>query len=180
MKKLLQDNIDTIFGYALFITGNREKALDLMQDTMVTVLRKTHLYTEQSGFKSWIFTILKNNYINTYKKANLHREITETDYLNDNVISGVFEDKKSATNSDPLLKDKIMSAFEQMPHEYKDVTYLVDVEGLKYEEVAESLSLPVGTVMSRLFRGREFLRKKLYAEAKEMNIVAEKKVRHAK
>ena len=74
LKKLIKENLDTIFAYSKFITGNREDAMDLMQDTIVIVLKKSHLYKEQDSFKSWIFRILKNNYLNTIKKKSIQKE----------------------------------------------------------------------------------------------------------
>lgn len=174
MEELIKANLDVIFRYALFITGKRELAMDLMQDTIVRAIEKKKLYNEQKAFRSWIFTMLRNNYINTYKKKALHNEITESELqFDDNVLPFVFEDKASALElvTDPVLKQSIMEAFASMSDDYRDVCYLVDVEGLSYSEVAEELSVPIGTVMSRLHRGRDFLKKSLYNEASELGLI---------
>ena len=174
MKKLLKENMDTMFNYSLFITGNRERAMDLMQDTILNILKKKTPYQEQSYFKAWIFRVLKNNHINRIKKAGLANEINESDFSSttDNVISHVFEDARTGPEkiSDPILRQKILRAFRDMPSEFQDVCYLVEIEGAKYGEVAEQLDIAVGTVMSRLHRGRGFLRRALAEEAKELNI----------
>ncbi len=182
MKKLLTDNLDTIFNYSLFITGNREKALDLMQDTMVSILSKKNAYQEQSAFKSWIFTVLKNNYINRYRQESLHREIRESEMQRSDDEKRIdFADPASPAElaSDPLLRKNILTAFSQMPDEFRDVCYLVDVEGWSYEEAAKHAGVPIGTVMSRIYRGREFLKNKLRKEAAELKIVSERSRKYA-
>ncbi len=182
MEELLKENIETIFSYSLFITGNREKALDLMQDTIVTVLRKKHLYREESHFKSWIFKILKNNYINTLKKENIRNETFIADISKDGEETPMFlnfDDSSAEFINDPILRSKITTIFASMPAEYKDVVTLVEVEGFSYEEVSEALEVPIGTVMSRLHRGRAYLRKMLRKEAGELKIVSKKEKKHA-
>lgn len=182
MKKLIKTHLDTIFSYALFISGDRDKAMDLMQDTILTVLKKKELYNEQFAFRSWIFRVMKNTYINKYTKVSVSREINESTLSeNENIISNIFEDKNTRLDSisDPLLKERILSVFANMPQEYKDVSYLVDIEGFSYEEVSKDLGIPVGTVMSRLHRGRDYLRNKLLKEAKELRITEKRKKRHA-
>ena len=163
MEELLQNNLDTIFNYALFITGNREKALDLMQDTIVTVLAKKHLYKEEDHFKSWIFRVLKNNFINKIKHDSILNEISFSDLQNDEspVIDFPAPRVSPDEMSDPILKNKIREVFENMQPEYREVIELVLIEELSYEEAAKFLSIPVGTVMSRLHRGRNFLKKAL-------------------
>lgn len=180
MKKLLKENMDTMFGYSYFITGNREKAMDLMQDTILNILKKKTPYREQDSFKAWIFRVLKNNHINRSKKVSLNAEINESAFETDNVISHVFEDSRATTEkiSDPILRNRIVKAFSSMPDEFRDVCYLIEVEGLKYDETAEKLGIAVGTVMSRLHRGRDFLRKELVNEARELNIGKERRVRN--
>jgi len=171
LKKLIKENLDTIFAYSKFITGNREDAMDLMQDTIVIVLKKSHLYKEQDSFKSWIFRILKNNYLNTIKKKSIQKELFVSEIEKDNDSEPYnFKDKKNFTQ-DPFLKERILKVFSEMPEEYQMVTYLINIEGHSYEEVSKMLKIPVGTVMSRLHRGRDFLKSKLIKEAKEAKIL---------
>ncbi len=172
VKKLLKENLDTIFAYSKFITGNREDAMDLMQDTIVTVLRKSHLYKEQDSFKSWIFRILKNNYLNTIKKKSIQRELFASEMQKEKDSEPYdFKDNKNNAFSDPFLKERISKVFSEMPDEYQMVTYFINIEGRSYEEVSKMLDIPVGTVMSRLHRGRDFLKNKLLKEAKEAKIL---------
>lgn len=184
MEDLLKNNLDTIFNYALFITGNRENALDLMQDTIVTVLSKKHLYHEEMHFRSWIFRILKNNYINKIKRNAILNEVCCSDMISDEYDDSRlidFPDTQISPEdlSDPILKDKIRTVFENMPAEYREVTMLVEVEGLSYDEAAEALSIPVGTVMSRLHRSRNILKKAFRKEAVELKIIADREMKNA-
>ena len=182
MEELLKANLDKIFNYALFITGNRDKALDLMQDTIVTVLSKKHLYKEEEHFRSWIFRILKNNYINKLKHDAVTGEISYSDLAKDDDDSVIdFPDTRISPEelSDPILKERIREVFEKMPEEYREVIVMIHIDGLSYEETAQTLSIPVGTVMSRLHRGRNLLKKVLGKEAEELNIVTMKEKKNA-
>jgi RNA polymerase sigma factor, sigma-70 family len=183
MEELLKTNLDTIFNYALFITGNREKALDLMQDTIVTVLSKKHLYKEEEHFKSWIFRILKNNFINKIKHDSILGEISFSEFAKDDENGAVIDFPDAGISpdelSDPILKEKIREAFEKMPEEYREVIVMIHIDGLSYEETAQTLEIPVGTVMSRLHRGRNFLKKALGKEAEELQIVEKKDRKNA-
>lgn len=179
MEKLLKEHLDTIFSYSLFITGNREKALDLMQETMVTVLTKKHLYAEESHFRSWIFRVLKNNYLNQIKKNAVRNEVYLNDISRENEETPLFSSGFESRNlmeemSDPILRDRIGAVFEEMPFEYKDVVILIEIEGSSYEEAARQLEIPVGTVMSRLHRARNYLKKSFRKEACELKIVSDR------
>lgn len=180
MKELIENNLDKIFSYSIFITGDREKALDLMQDTIVTALSKKHLYNEESHFRSWIFRVLKNNYLNKIKKDSIRKEINFSDAAPDTTEEPVFlsKNKDNTYLSDPILKKKISDVIASLTPEYRDVIVLVEIDQLSYEETAEVLEIPVGTVMSRLYRGRSQLRKMLKKEAGELRIVT-KKVKNA-
>ena len=180
MKRLIEDNLDKIFGYSLFITGDREKALDLMQETIVTALTRQHLYKEESHFRSWIFRILKNNHLNNIKKENIRKEINFSDAAPESTEEPLFLSKngKGSYISDPILKEKISKVISSIPEEYREVIVFVEIDQLSYEETAQALEIPVGTVMSRLHRGRSLLRKMLRNEATELRIVT-KKVKNA-
>lgn len=182
IENLLKTHLETIFNYALFITGNREKALDLMQDTIVTVLSKKHLYTEESHFKSWIFRILKNNFLNQIKRNSIINEVYFPDISKENenipLFSTSYQNFIAEEASDPILKNKITQVFATMPEEYREVTLLVEIEGMSYEETAKTLQIPVGTVMSRLHRSRLLLKKAFKREAVELKIISQKE-KHA-
>jgi len=180
MKKLIENNLDKIFGYSLFITSDREKALDLMQETIVTALTKQHLYKEESHFRSWIFRILKNNHLNNIKKENIRKEINFSDAAPESNEEPLFlnKNKNGTYISDPILKRKISEVISSLSQEYRDVIVFIEIDQLSYEETAQVLGIPLGTVMSRLHRGRSILRKMLRNEANELRIVT-KKVKNA-
>lgn len=172
--KLLTDHLDTMFGYALFITGDRERALELLQDTAVGLIAKKDLpYEERDAFRSWVFRVLRNNWINRVSRDTARREIPDSDLRRAEDDEGVIPAAvgEDGIAGDPLLRDRVAAAFAQLPEDFQDVCYLVDVEGHAYDEAARLLNIPIGTVMSRLHRGREALRSKLLREAGELRII---------
>lgn len=171
MKQVLTAHLDLMFSYSLFITGNRDKALDLMQDTIASLLTKKGVYEERDAFRTWIFRVLKNNWLNRVAKDMANREITEATLRTDDDESIDFADPATAQLTDPLLRERLLDAFAQLPPDQHEICYLVDIEGLSYDETAKRLAIPIGTVMSRLHRGREFLKTKLRREAAELRIV---------
>jgi RNA polymerase sigma-70 factor (ECF subfamily) len=179
MEELLKTNLDTIFNYSLFITGNRERAMDLMQDTIVALLSKQQPYTEESHFKSWIFRVLKNNWINKIKRDSVLGEVAFSCFSDDGDADPLDFRPAPEDFSDPILKEKLKTAFETLPQGYREVVVLVEVEGCSYEEAAKILELPVGTVMSRLHRARTQLRGMFRQEAVELRIISEKDRKNA-
>ncbi len=171
MKQVLTAHLDLMFSYSLFITGNRDKALDLMQDTIASLLTKKEVYEERDAFRTWIFRVLKNNWLNRIARDMASREVTEAAFRNEDDETIDFADPATAQSTDPLLRERLLDAFAQLPPDQHEVCYLVDVEGLSYDETAKRLAIPIGTVMSRLHRGREFLKTKLRHEAAELRIV---------
>lgn len=171
MKQVLTAHLDLMFSYSLFITGNRDKALDLMQETIASLLTKKGVYEERDAFRTWIFRVLKNNWLNRIAKDMANREVTEATFRTEDDETIDFADPQTAQSTDPLLREKLLTAFSQLPPDQHEVCYLVDIEGLSYDETAKRLAIPIGTVMSRLHRGREFLKTKLRREAAELRIV---------
>ncbi|HSA34684.1 MAG TPA: RNA polymerase sigma factor [bacterium] len=172
--KLLTEHLDTMFGYALFITGDRERALDLLQDTAVSLIAKKDLpYEERDAFRAWLFRVLRNNWLNRVSRDAARREIPDSDLRRADDDEGVIPSAvgEEGIAGDPLLRDRVTAAFSQLPEDFQEVCYLVDVEGHAYDEVARLLNIPIGTVMSRLHRGREALKAKLLREAGELRIV---------
>lgn len=171
LKDLLTLNLDLIFSYSLFITGRRDWALDLMQDTIVHLLaKKGPVYEERESFRSWIFRVLRNNWINLVAKRATSRETTFSDLVDEE--SQVFDNRIGGNESDdPILRDRLLAAFAELPPEQQEVCYCVDVEGLSYEETAKRLAIPIGTVMSRLHRGRTALQEHLSSAAAELRII---------
>lgn len=174
LRQMLTAHLDLIFSYSLFITGNRDKALDLMQDTIANLLTKKGAYEERDAFRTWIFRVLKNNWLNRIARDLASREIAEATLRTEDDETIDFADPAATADraTDPLLRERILDAFSQLPPDQHEICYLVDIEGLSYDETAKRLAIPIGTVMSRLHRGREFLKTKLRREAAELRIVS--------
>ena len=147
------------FAYAL-LRGDRERADDLVQDTLERALSCWHLRRNDGNVRSWLYTILHNRFLSDQLRARrrgLHDALTETTDL-----PGIDGGQDSALEHRDLLR-----AFSALPEEQRTVLLLVAVEDLSYEETARVLGVPIGTVMSRLSRGRERLRQHMYGSIDE-------------
>jgi len=170
MQTLIKTNLNTMFGYARFLTGDRDKAMDLVQDSVIKALKNAHQYNHRHSFKSWIFTVMRNLYINQIRRRIVLPEISESDLSREDSTPYEFRDEKSNTEelTDPLLKERIAEALDALSNEFREVVYFIEIEGFSYEEVAKMLDIPVGTVMSRIHRARRHLKKALVVEAGEI------------
>jgi RNA polymerase sigma-70 factor, ECF subfamily len=159
-----------LYNYAMRMTGDHLDADDLLQDTYMRAFRFFHKFEKGTNCKAWLFRIMKNCYINKYRKNK--KEPTKVDYEDvqnfyDSIKADVIEpndlEHKVFSN---LLDDDLINALNSLQDDYKTVVILCDLEGLSYEEIAEFLDCPIGTVRSRLHRGRKILQKKLTGYAK--------------
>jgi RNA polymerase sigma-70 factor (ECF subfamily) len=140
-------HIPRLRRYARALAGDSHRADDLVQDTLERALTKFHLWRHGSDLRAWMFTIMHNVFINQLKAR---RELA----LDDAVEDGL----QSAPQSDPLELRDLDTALRRLPVEQREVLLLVGLEQLSYAEASQALGVPVGTVMSRLSRGRERLR----------------------
>ena len=140
-------HIPRLRRYARALAGDGHRADDLVQDTLERALAKFYLWRRGSDLRAWLFTIMHNVFINQLKAR---RELA----LDDAVADGL----QSAARSDPFELRDLDAALRQLPVEQREVLLLVGLEQLSYAEVSKALNIPVGTVMSRLSRGRERLR----------------------
>lgn len=159
-----------LYNYALRMAGDQLEADDLVQDTYMRAFRFFHKFERGTNCKAWLFRIMKNCYINKYRKNK--KEPSKVDYedvqnfydsIRDDVVDSNDLEHKVFSN---LLDDDVMNALNSLQDDYKTVVILCDLEGLSYEEIAEFLDVPIGTVRSRLHRGRKILQKKLQDYAK--------------
>ncbi|HTR80726.1 MAG TPA: sigma-70 family RNA polymerase sigma factor [Bacteroidota bacterium] len=166
---------DILYNYALRMTGNADDAHDLLQETFLKAYRFWDKYEKGTNVRAWLFRIMKNTYINVYRKA-----VKEPDTVDYNDIQNFYniirEDSADANDLQEklfghLLDDDVTKALESLPEEFRTVVILCDIEGLTYEEIAEFVECPVGTVRSRLHRGRKLLYAKLYEYAKNRGFV---------
>jgi len=168
-------HMDALYNFALRMTGDGDDANDLVQDTFLKAFRFFDKFEKGTNCKAWLFRIMKNTFINTYRKKT--KEPDKVDYEE---IENFYENvKPSSTDSahlekeiyDNLLDDEISSAIASLPDDFKTVIILSDIEGFTYDEIADFIDCPVGTVRSRLHRARKMLFAKLYKYANEKGYV---------
>ena len=162
---------DALYNYALKISGNSDDAQDLVQETYYKAYRHFDKFQAGTNSKAWMFMILKNSFINDYRKSK--REPYKLDYEQiQNFYDNVKSDRAQENNLDKdfyndLLDDELTAAIDQLPTKMREVFLLCDLDGNSYEETAELVGGAVGTVRSRLHRARHMLQKKLFEYAKD-------------
>ncbi len=172
-------HLDGLYGMALRLTRDRADADDLVQDTMVRAYRFWSSFQPGTSAKAWLFTILRNTYINRYHRAGRARALARNLEGELNALGG--GDAAGHVASGPPAPDQVVSrkdtrlrieeALGKLPDDYKLAVTLADIEGLTYKEIASIMECPIGTVMSRIYRGRKRLHKMLYAHAVDTGFV---------
>lgn len=168
-------HMDLLYNYALRMTFNAADAEDLVQETYLKAFRFWDSYEQGTNIRAWLFRIMKNAYINRYRKEKKEPETVEYQEI-ENFYNSVRE--SAAESSDlqesvfnNLLEDDVANAIAALPEDFRTVVILCDIEELTYEEVAEFLDCPIGTVRSRLHRGRKLLRAQLTEFARKRGYV---------
>jgi RNA polymerase sigma-70 factor, ECF subfamily len=159
-------------AFALHLTMNSENANDLLQDTYLKAFRFWDQYEKGTNVKAWLYQIMRNSFINQYRKKVKEPkkiEYDETQYsYKMSHQEGVFDSNyHKAKSYDAVFEDEITRSFDTLTKDFKTVVLLSDFHEYSYEEIAKILDCPVGTVRSRLHRGRKQLQKKLYHYAAE-------------
>lgn len=168
--------IDQLFGAALGMTRNRADAEDLVQETFMKAYTKFHQYQQGTNIKAWLYRILTNTYITQYRKAQRSPKRSGGEEVEDwQLAAAASHDEKGLVSAEAEALDNIPSsqlrtALESLSEDQRVVVLLSDVEGFAYKEIADMLDIPIGTVMSRLHRGRKNLREGLSALAAEYGI----------
>lgn len=169
-------HMDALFNFALKMTGDSDEADDLVQETYLKAFRFFDKFEKGTNCKAWLFRIMKNTYINKYRK-----ETKEPDKVDYEEVENFYENvKPSSTDSahlekdifDNLLDDELSEAINSLPDDFKTVVILCDIEGFTYEEIADFIDVPVGTVRSRLHRARKMLFTKLQKYASERGYIS--------
>ena len=167
-------HIDALYNFAFKLTLDEDEAKDLLQDTCMKAFRFIDSFEKGTNAKAWLFRILKNNFINDYRKKSktpgmVDYQEVETYYNSEDGESPVeiTTDLRSETIKG-LLGDEITNALNSMDVDFRTVIILCDLEGFKYEEMAKILDIPIGTVRSRLHRARNILKEKLATYAASM------------
>jgi RNA polymerase sigma-70 factor (ECF subfamily) len=171
-------HLGVLYGAAFRLTRNPRDAEDLVQDVILRAYRFWDSFERDSNCKAWLFKILTNTFINGYQKAKRSREVLSAAVSEQQVTDGVLVHEGSQSQRDPegILLDRSLSedvarALAEIPADFRLAVVLCDVEGFSYKEIAEIMECPVGTVMSRLHRGRRLLKQSLREFAIAQGIV---------
>jgi RNA polymerase sigma-70 factor (ECF subfamily) len=162
---------DLLYNFALRMTCNPADADDLVQETYLKAYRFWDKYEQGTNIRAWLFRILKNSYINRYRKESKEPDTVDYDEIK-NFYTSIREESADPNDLQEsvfgnLLDDEVSTAVSTLPEDFRTVVILCDIEGLTYEEIAQFVDCPLGTVRSRLHRGRKLLQGRLYNYAKE-------------
>ena len=169
--------LPSLYGAALRLTRNPADAEDLLQDTTLRAYRGFATFQEGTNLKAWLYRILTNSYINTYRKKQREPKTVEGPedqddwFLFDRLGAKSVERSAEEDVLEQIPDAEVKEALESMQENCRMAVLLADVEGFSYKEIAEIMDVPIGTVMSRLHRGRKALEKALYGLAKERGLV---------
>ena len=172
--------IDQLYGAALRMTRNPADAEDLVQETFAKAYAAFHQYKPGTNLKAWLYRILTNTFINTYRKKQRAPLESDSDSIEDWQIHRAASHTSTGLRSaeaeamDALGDTEVKEALAQLPEDFRLAVYLADVEGFAYKEIAEIMDTPIGTVMSRLHRGRGQLRQLLADHARSLGMKVEK------
>ncbi|GAB4009447.1 sigma-70 family RNA polymerase sigma factor [Spirosoma migulaei] len=170
--KEFMPHIDSMYNFAFRLTTDEDDANDLVQDTYLKAFRFISSFEQGTNAKAWLFRILKNSFINDYRKkskepAKVDYQDVETTYNSEDAESEHTVDLRAESVSD-LIGDEVATALNSLPVDFRTVIILCDIEGFTYEEMAKILDIPIGTVRSRLHRARNLLKEKLRDYASSM------------
>ena len=177
-EELALSHLDPLYSAALRLTKNERDAEDLVQDTCMRAYRFFDKFERGTNIKAWLFKILTNTFINRYRRKVKERSVVEgveREAVHDQFVSRDATDFAANPEQyffDRLLSDDVLRAIDALPIDFRLVVILADLQEFSYKEIAEILECPVGTVMSRLFRGRKLLQKTLKEYAQGSGVVS--------
>ena len=175
-EQLFEDELlphaDALYNFAYHLTYNEEDANDLVQDTLMKAFRFIGSYEKGTNAKAWLFKILKNSFINEYRKK--AKQPNKVDYEDIVAYQDADEDRGGVVFDlredifDGMMGDEITMALNSLPVDFKTAILLCDIEGFTYEEISKIIDIPIGTVRSRLHRARNMLKESLKGYAEKM------------
>jgi RNA polymerase sigma-70 factor (ECF subfamily) len=166
--------VDRLYSAAIRYTRDPTDAEDLVQETMVKAYRSFHQYRPGTNLRAWMYRILHTTYISMYRKAqrrpqeSLQEQIDDFSFYDEVARTGGSAEREVLES---LTDDEVKQAMADLPETFRMAVYLADVEGFAYKEIAEIMDTPVGTVMSRLHRGRKALQKALASYARSRGLI---------
>lgn len=165
-------HLDTVYRVALRLTSDPMRAEDLTQDTMLKAYRAWNQYQEGTNARAWLLTILRHAFINEYRRNRRRGPKVDVSEIEPyTVFDDVQEADPEGRFFDQIIDDEVLKAIDALGDEFRETVVLSDIEGLSYAEIAQITGVPVGTVKSRLFRGRQALQRRLYEYAVEMGYI---------
>jgi RNA polymerase sigma-70 factor, ECF subfamily len=172
-------SLPALLSVAARLTGTRAEAEDLVQDTLLKAYRSRKQYRAGTNPRAWLMAILRNTFLNGYRRRNLERRVFDgpdadalaPGWVGASSLRAIRDPHSGALHN--LLEAPLLTAIDELPAEFKMTVQLADIEELSYREIAESMGCPIGTVMSRLHRGRRWLRARLLQEAESLGLVEE-------
>lgn len=179
---MTEELMRSLYSAALRMTRNPSDAEDIVQETYLKAYRGFGGFEQGTNLKAWLFRILTNTYINAYRAKKRRPDETDLEEVEDFFLFrrlGGLEAARANRSAEDELMDlftdsEVKEALESLPETFRIAVLLADVEGLQYKEIAEALDIPIGTVMSRLHRGRKALQKRLYDFAEERGLAGER------
>ena len=155
---------DSLYGAAYRLTRNARDAEDLVQDSLLRAFRFWDSFEQDSNCKAWLLRIVTNTFINEYQRKKRSREVLDAATAEQDATDGVLVQASASDRQSPekallerSVSDDVQRALDNLPDDFRTAVVLCDVQGLSYKEIADIMETPVGTVMSRLFRGRKLL-----------------------
>jgi len=171
-EKEFMPHLDAMYNFALRLTNDEDDANDLVQDSCLKAYRFIGSFEPGTYAKAWLFRILKNNFINDYRKksrgpSKVEFEWVEQSYAGEDDAEPAFQADLRAESVNEMMGDEITAAIQALPVDFRMIIILCDLEEFSYEEMAKILNIPIGTVRSRLHRARAVLKEKLANYAKK-------------
>lgn len=165
-------HFDSLYRMALRLTQDPTRAEDLVQETLLKAFRAWGSYRQGTNARAWLLTILRNTFINEYRRSKREPIATDLEAIEPYAIyKAVEQADPEGAFFDQIVDARVLEAIDRLPTDFREVLALSDMEGLSYAEIAESLEIPIGTVKSRLFRARRQLQHDLYEHAVEMGYI---------